>query len=109
MKRIHKALAVAMMSASLISGAAFAQNKPVEIQMWMGLTGLAGETISKYGEEFNKMQSDYKVVVSFKGQYPEQRAAAVAAFRAGGLPARKAATAAARCSGYWPLNETTTL
>ncbi len=27
----------------------------------------------------------------------------------GGLPARNAATAAARCSGYWPLNETTTL
>jgi hypothetical protein len=27
----------------------------------------------------------------------------------GGLPARNAATAAARCSGYWPLNETATL
>ena len=86
MKPIHKALAVAMMSTALISGAAIAQNKPVEIQMWMGLTGLAGETMSKYGEEFNKMQSDYKVVVSFKGQYPEQRAAAVAAFRAGNPP-----------------------
>ena len=86
MKLIRKALAVAVMSASLVSGATFAQNKPVEIQMWMGLTGLAGETLSKYGEEFNKMQSDYKVVVSFKGQYPEQRAAAVAAFRAGNPP-----------------------
>ena len=86
MKLIRKALAVAVMSASLVSGAVFAQNKPVEIQMWMGLTGLGGETLSKYGEEFNKMQSDYKVVVSFKGQYPEQRAAAVAAFRAGNPP-----------------------
>ena len=86
MKLIRKALAVAVMSAALVSVAAFAQNKPVEIQMWMGLTGLGGETLSKYGEEFNKMQSDYKVVVSFKGQYPEQRAAAVAAFRAGNPP-----------------------
>ena len=86
MKLIRKALAIAVMSASLVSGAAFAQNKPVEIQMWMGLTGLGGETLSKYGEEFNKLQSDYKVVVSFKGQYPEQRAAAVAAFRAGNPP-----------------------
>ncbi len=86
MKLIRKALAVAVMSATLVSGAVFAQNKPVEIQMWMGLTGLAGETLSKYGEEFNKLQSDYKVVVSFKGQYPEQRAAAVAAFRAGNPP-----------------------
>lgn len=86
MKLIRKALAIAVMSAALVSGATFAQNKPVEIQMWMGLTGLGGETLSKYGEEFNKMQSDYKVVVSFKGQYPEQRAAAVAAFRAGNPP-----------------------
>ena len=68
MKLIRKALAVAVMSAALVSGGAYAQNKPVEIQMWMGLTGLGGETLSKYGEEFNKMQSDYKVVVSFKGQ-----------------------------------------
>ena len=86
MKLNRKALAIAVMSAALVSSATFAQNKPVEIQMWMGLTGLGGETLSKYGEEFNKMQSDYKVVVSFKGQYPEQRAAAVAAFRAGNPP-----------------------
>ncbi len=65
---------------------ASAQNKPIEIQMWMGLTGLGGETLVKYGEEFNRMQNEYKVTVSFKGQYPEQRAAAIAAFRAGNPP-----------------------
>jgi hypothetical protein len=52
----------------------------------MGLTGLGGELLQKYGEDFNKTQNEYKVVVSFKGQYPEQRAAAVAAFRAGNPP-----------------------
>ena len=60
--------------------------QPTEIQMWMGLTGPSGELLSRLGEDFNKSQKDYKVVVSFKGQYPEQRAAAVAAFRAGNPP-----------------------
>ena len=86
MKLFRKAIASAIVGAALLSGNAFAQAKPVEIQMWHALTGLGGETLSKYGDEFNKMQSDYKVVVSFKGQYPEQRAAAVAAFRAGNPP-----------------------
>jgi sn-glycerol 3-phosphate transport system substrate-binding protein len=86
MKFIYKVLATAVISASMLSTALMAQTKPIEIQMWMGLTGLGGETLTKYGEEFNKSQSDYKVVVSFKGQYPEQRAAAVAAFRAGNPP-----------------------
>ena len=57
-----------------------------EIQMWMGLTGANGELLTRFGEDFNKSQNDYRVVVSFKGQYPEQRAAAVAAFRAGSPP-----------------------
>jgi len=63
-----------------------AKGQPIEIQFWMGLTGLGGELLQKYGEDFNKTQSDYKAVVSFKGQYPEQPAAAVAAFRAGNPP-----------------------
>jgi len=57
-----------------------------EIQMWMGLTGPNGELLTRFGEDFNKSQNEYRVVVSFKGQYPEQRAAAVAAFRAGNPP-----------------------
>lgn len=84
MKPTRTLLAAAL--AAMLAATAHAQNKPIEIQMWMGLTGLGGETLTKYGEEFNKMQNDYKVVVSFKGQYPEQRAAAVAAYRAGNPP-----------------------
>jgi len=63
-----------------------AQTKPVEINLWMGLTGQGGELLTRFGDDFNKSQSDYRVVVSFKGQYPEQRAAAVAAYRAGNPP-----------------------
>ena len=55
--------------------------------MWMGLTGLGGETLTKYGEEFNKMQNEYKVVVSFRGQYPSSAPLPWSqAFRAGNPP-----------------------
>ncbi len=63
-----------------------AAQQRTEIQMWMGLTERNGELLARFGEDFNKSQNDYRVVVSFKGQYPEQRAAAVAAFRAGNPP-----------------------
>ncbi|MCS6997362.1 MAG: sn-glycerol-3-phosphate ABC transporter substrate-binding protein UgpB [Casimicrobiaceae bacterium] len=84
-RRTARVLA-ASCAGALALGLANAQNRPIEIQMWMGLTGLGGETLVKYGEEFNRMQNEYKVTVSFKGQYPEQRAAAIAAYRAGNPP-----------------------
>ena len=76
-------IAAAVALSALFSVSAHAQT---EIQMWMGLTGPGGELLSRFGSDFNKSQNEYKVVVSFKGQYPEQRAAAVAAFRAGNPP-----------------------
>lgn len=69
-----------------LAGAPASAQQPIEINMWMGLTGVNGELLNKYAEEFNKTQSQYKAIVSFKGQYPEQRAAAVAAYRAGNPP-----------------------
>jgi sn-glycerol 3-phosphate transport system substrate-binding protein len=82
---LRRAVLAAAIGAAIALPAA-AQPRPVEIQMWMGLTGQGGELLTRFGEDFNKTQSDYRVVVSFKGQYPEQRAAAVAAFRAGSPP-----------------------
>ena len=81
MRRIIVAAAAAVGIAA--SAPVIAQTKagPVEIQFWMGLTGLGGELLQKYGEDFNKTQNEYRVVVSFKGQYPEQRAAAQSAHR----------------------------
>ena len=84
-KHFVVALAAAGLGSVGFSPSASAQ-QPIEINMWMGLTGLSAELLNKYGEEFNKTQSKYKAVVSFKGQYPEQRAAAVAAYRAGNPP-----------------------
>ncbi len=54
--------------------------------MWIGLTGPAQELLMQFGQEFNAMQDEFQVEVSFRGQYPEQRAAAIAAFRAGNPP-----------------------
>jgi sn-glycerol 3-phosphate transport system substrate-binding protein len=82
---LRRALTSLLLGAAVALPAA-AQQRPVEIQMWMGLTGQGGELLTRFGEDFNKTQNDYRVVVSFKGQYPEQRAAAVAAFRAGNPP-----------------------
>ncbi len=90
LRRAMMAAAVAVATglgvATALPAAAQTKGQPIEIQFWMGLTGLGGELLQKYGEDFNKTQNDYRVVVSFKGQYPEQRAAAVAAFRAGNPP-----------------------
>ena len=85
LKRMITRGLLAAATAALAFGAS-AQNKPIEINMWMGLTGQGGEMLTRFGEDFNKTQNDYRVVVSFKGQYPEQRAAAVAAYRAGTPP-----------------------
>ena len=85
-RRLIGALSSVALALSASAGWAQPKGQPIEIQFWMGLTGLGGELLTKYGEDFNKTQSDYRVVVSFKGQYPEQRAAAVAAFRAGNPP-----------------------
>ena len=75
LKRWLTAAAVAT-SAALTAAPAAAQ--PTELHFWMGLTGANGEMLMRFGEEFNRAQTDFRVVVSFKGQYPEQRAAAVA-------------------------------
>lgn len=76
----------ALLAISIAAATHSVAHAQTEIQMWMGLTGPNGELLARFGEDFNKSQTEYKVVVSFKGQYPEQRAAAVAAFRAGNPP-----------------------
>jgi sn-glycerol 3-phosphate transport system substrate-binding protein len=66
--------------------AAHAADARTPIEMWIGLTGPAQELLIGFGQEFNAMQDRFEVNVSFRGQYPEQRAAAIAAFRAGNPP-----------------------
>ena len=53
-----------------------------EIQWWHAMGGNLGETVNEIAAGFNKTQTEYKVVPSYKGSYPETLTAAIAAFRA---------------------------
>ncbi|HKC53846.1 MAG TPA: sn-glycerol-3-phosphate ABC transporter substrate-binding protein UgpB, partial [Burkholderiales bacterium] len=66
--------------------AATASQAQTEIQFWHSMGGALGEKVNEIATNFNKTQSDYKVVPSFKGQYPESMTAAIAAYRAGNAP-----------------------
>ena len=57
-----------------------------EIQWWHAQTGGNNDIINRLADEFNASQSDYKVVPSYKGQYPDTMNAGIAAFRAGNAP-----------------------
>jgi sn-glycerol 3-phosphate transport system substrate-binding protein len=57
-----------------------------EIHWWHAMTGANNEVVNKLAEEFNNAQKDYKVVVTYKGSYPDTMNAGIAAFRAGNAP-----------------------
>jgi sn-glycerol 3-phosphate transport system substrate-binding protein len=70
--------------AAILAGPAHAD--PIEIQWWHAMTAVNGDRINKMADDFNKMQSDYKVVPVFKGSYAETMTGAIAAYRAGNAP-----------------------
>ena len=78
-----KLIAAAMAAAGLLSTNAYAQT---EIQWWHSMGGALGERVSEIADKFNASQKDYKVVATYKGQYPVSMPAAIAAFRAGNAP-----------------------
>src|SRR3977135_2414724 len=57
-----------------------------ELQGWHAMTGGNNDIVNKLAEEFNAAQSDYKVVPSYKGSYPDTMNAGIAAFRANNAP-----------------------
>ena len=57
-----------------------------EIQWWHAMTGGNNDIVNKLAEDFNASQSDYKVVPTYKGSYPDTMNAGIAAFRAGNAP-----------------------
>jgi sn-glycerol 3-phosphate transport system substrate-binding protein len=57
-----------------------------EIQWWHAMTGANNDVIVKLATDFNSAQSDYKVVPTYKGNYPDTMNAGIAAFRAGNAP-----------------------
>jgi sn-glycerol 3-phosphate transport system substrate-binding protein len=69
-----------------VLGAPMALAEPIEIQWWHAMTSVNGDLVNKIADEFNKSQSDYKVVAVYKGNYPETMSAGITAFRAGNAP-----------------------
>jgi sn-glycerol 3-phosphate transport system substrate-binding protein len=70
-------------SALLVALPAQAQT---EIQWWHAMGGALGEWVNDLAKGFNASQTEYKVVPTFKGSYPETLTAGIAAFRAGNAP-----------------------
>src|SRR5918997_6679419 len=74
------------LAAAFAAGLATTAQAQIEIQWWHAQTGGNNEVIVRLSEEFNKTQKDYRVVPSYKGNYPDTMNAGIAAFRAGNAP-----------------------
>ncbi len=66
--------------------AAVAAQAQTEIQWWHSMTAVNNEWVNDLAKQFNASQSQYKVIPTYKGSYPESMTAAIAAFRAGNAP-----------------------
>ncbi len=83
MKRSTFLTGLTLAAATVFSTSASAQ---IEIQWWHALTGANNDVVVRLADEFNKSQSEYKVVPSYKGGYADTMNAGIAAFRAGNAP-----------------------
>jgi len=81
-----KRSALAALTALAVIGAAGPAGAATEIQWWHAMGGALGERVNEIAENFNRAQSDYVLVASFKGSYPETMTAGIAAFRSGEPP-----------------------
>jgi sn-glycerol 3-phosphate transport system substrate-binding protein len=74
-----------LLAALALAAAASAQAQ-TEIQFWHSMGGALGDKVGELATKFNATQTQYKVVATYKGGYPESMTAAIAAFRAGNAP-----------------------
>ena len=58
-----------------------------EVTWWHAMGGELGKKLEEVAQKFNESQTEYKVVPTYKGSYPETLNAAIAAFRAKQQPA----------------------
>ncbi|MBI3452946.1 MAG: sn-glycerol-3-phosphate ABC transporter substrate-binding protein UgpB [Rhodospirillales bacterium] len=77
--------AAAAVALAGVTGAAPAQAQ-TEIHWWHAMTGANNDVIVNLAEEFNKTQTQYKVVPTYKGGYADTMNAGIAAYRAGNAP-----------------------
>ncbi len=79
----RKFLLAALVAATFSTTGAQAQT---EIQWWHSMGGALGDKLTELANKFNASQTEYKVVPSYKGSYPDSLTAAIAAYRAGNAP-----------------------
>ena len=75
LRMVLAALAVLMVPALALAA-------PVTVNWWHAHGGALGERVNGICEGFNKSQSDYQVVPTYKGNYSDTMNAGIAAFRA---------------------------
>lgn len=71
----------------LLIGVSQAALAATEIQFWHAMEAALGERVNDIANDFNRSQSDYKIVPVFKGTYDQTLAAGIAAYRSGNAPA----------------------
>jgi sn-glycerol 3-phosphate transport system substrate-binding protein len=69
-----------------VAGASDRAHAVTELSFWFGVSGANAEVIQSLARDFNRSQSDYRVVPVFKCTYPETLQAGIAAFEAGKPP-----------------------
>jgi sn-glycerol 3-phosphate transport system substrate-binding protein len=73
--------------ASVVSGVlSLSALAATEIEWWHAMGGALGERVNEITENFNRSQSDYKLIAVYKGNYSETMTAGIAAFRSGKQP-----------------------
>ncbi|WP_026379713.1 sn-glycerol-3-phosphate ABC transporter substrate-binding protein UgpB [Afifella pfennigii] len=82
----YKEILAAGVLVSLTSTSAIAAT---EVPFWHAFSPdiKLGKVLTRYAEEFNASQDDYKVVLTYKGTYDDTINATIAAYRAGKQPA----------------------
>lgn len=84
MKKLALLVSTAAIAALSHAPQAFAQT---EITWWHAMDAELGKKLEDIAQGFNASQSEYTVVPTYKGSYPETLTAAIAAFRANEQPA----------------------
>ena len=84
MKRVALLLSTGLTAALAFASAPLAQT---EIAWWHAMDAELGKKLEAIANGFNASQSEYKIIPTYKGTYPETLTAAIAAFRANEQPA----------------------
>jgi sn-glycerol 3-phosphate transport system substrate-binding protein len=84
--KILKTLSRLVIAAVLTGTWSLSAHAVTEIEWWHAMGGALGERVNEIADNFNRSQSDYKLIAVYKGSYAETMTAGIAAFRAGKQP-----------------------